>query len=128
MRTEALLSTIRPTEQQIFKIIRGLNSNKAHGHDGISVTMLKISAPSVVKPLNLIFSKCLLEGIFPSLWKLANVQPVHKKSNRQVKSNYRPISLLRVCGIILEKIVMNYMHLFKKKKSSILPPVWVSTR
>ena len=52
MKTEAILSTIRPTKQKISEIIRGLNSNKAHGHDGISVTMLKISALSVVKPLN----------------------------------------------------------------------------
>ena len=65
----------------------------------------KKCASVVVKPLNLIFSKCLLEGKFPNIWKYANVQPVHKKNNRELKSNYKPISLLPVCGKILDNIV-----------------------
>ena len=43
--------------------------------------------------------------MFPDSWKYANVQPVHKKENRQFKTNYRPISLLPICDKILEKIV-----------------------
>ena len=65
--------------------------------------------PFVAKPLNLIFQKCLIEGVFPKIWKLANV---HKKGNRDIISNYRPISLLPVCGKILEKIVYDELYTF----------------
>ena len=44
-----------------------------------------------------------LTGVFPDSWKCANVQLVPKKNNRQMISNYRLISLLPICGKILEK-------------------------
>ena len=105
--------------ERIISIISKMDSKKAHGFDEISVRMLKLSAPAVAKPLNLIFKKCLLEGVYPSSWKLANVQPVHKKNSRQIKSNYRPISLLPICGKILEKIVFDDLYSFLLAKNLI---------
>ena len=111
LRTEFKLFMVNTSEEKIFSIISSLNSKKAHGHDSISI--VKKCVAVVVKPLNnLIFSKCLLEGKFPNIWKYANVQPVHKKNNRELKSNYRPISLLPVCGKILEKIAYNELYVF----------------
>ena len=51
-------------------------------------------------------------GNFPSNGKKANVVPVHIKNNKQVIENYRPISLLPVCGKILERIIYNKMFEF----------------
>ena len=59
---------------------------------------------------NDVLQKCIDTGIFPDSWKYANVQPVHKKNNRQIKSNYRPISLLPTCGKLLEKIVFEHVY------------------
>ena len=55
----------------------------------------------------------MMTGIFPDIWKKANVLPVHKKESRQIKKNYRPISLLRICGKIFEKVIFDaiYEHL-----------------
>ena len=39
----------------ILKIIRNLNVSKAHGHDDISITMLKIYDSVITEPLSLIF-------------------------------------------------------------------------
>ena len=36
------LSSLNIIEDDILKIVRALNSNKAHGHDEISVRMIKI--------------------------------------------------------------------------------------
>ena len=57
MRTESKLFNIYISEGKITSIILSLNSKKAHGHDDISTTMLKLCAPVVAMPLNLIFSK-----------------------------------------------------------------------
>ena len=81
-----------------------MNSNKAGGYDGISVNMLQRCVYEVASPLLIIFQKCIETGKFPDSWKYANVQPIHKKGNRQTKSNYRPISLLPLFGKILEKL------------------------
>ena len=51
-------------------------------------------------------------GNFPSNGKKANVVPVHIKNKKQVVENYRPISLLPVCGKILERIIYNKMFEF----------------
>ena len=105
-------SLINITTDQIIDIIKKYNANKAHCHDGISVTMLQICAPEVAVPLDIIFRKCVSTGMFPDSWKYANAQPIHKKDNRQHKSNYRPISLLPICGKILEKFIFNQVYSF----------------
>ena len=45
-------------------------------------------------------------------WKKANIVPVHKKINKQLIENYRPILLQPVCGKILEQIIYNKMFEF----------------
>ena len=44
--------------------------------------------------------------------KKANVVPVHKKGNKQSLENYRPISLLPICGTIFERLLYNEMFTF----------------
>ena len=67
------------TKDDISKIIKNLNPNKAHDFDMISIRMLKICGDSILKPLELIFKSCLENGKFPIEWKKANVVLVHKK-------------------------------------------------
>ena len=61
----------------------------------------------------IIFKTALRSGIYPAQWKKANVVPVHKKESKHLLNNYRPISLLPVCGKIFEKCIYNslYSHL-----------------
>ena len=66
-------------QRKLLKLIQVLNSTKAHGHDGISIRMLKLCGPSVIKSLSLLFNNCLRDGVFPNGWKKTNVIPVHKK-------------------------------------------------
>ena len=100
------------TEDAISTVINKLCSKKAHGFDGISIRMLKLCSTEIARPLLMIYQKCLDTGTFPSFWKKANVQPVHKKSSRQDKRNYRPISLLPICGKIFEKIMFDSIYSF----------------
>ena len=75
--------------------------------------MIKICDMSIVEPLCLIFEKCLETGSYPSIWKKANVIPIHKKDSRQNKCNYQPISLFLLFGKVFEKILFDgiYKHL-----------------
>ena len=110
--TNNVLSNIEINAEEILNIIRTLNPNKAHGPDGISIRMIKICDESICKPLVIIFKKCLLSGKFPSDWKKANVVPIYKKGNKQTLKNYRPVSLLCVCGKIFERILYNNLYGF----------------
>ena len=44
------------------------------------------------------------------MWKLANVTPIYKKGGKQLIKNYRPISLLPICGKMFEKIISNNLY------------------
>ena len=55
----------------------------------------------------LLSSNILTTSIYPDMWKLANVTPIFKKGDKQLIKNYRPISLLPICGKIIEKIIFN---------------------
>ena len=57
------------TDNDVGRIISSLDPNKAHGHDMMSIRMLKICGNSINKPLGLIFRACLEHGIFPQNWK-----------------------------------------------------------
>ena len=77
------LSSITFEINDIEKIIKSLDPNKCHGHDMLSIRMLKLCGESIYKPLNLIFKFCLETGQFPSDWKKANVVTVFKKGVKQ---------------------------------------------
>ena len=47
-----------------------------------------------------------------SEWKKGNVVPIQKKYDKQCLKNYRPISLLPICGKIFEKLIFNEMFKF----------------
>ena len=64
--TEKRLSTVALSVEAIGKIIQNLDSNKAHGHDNISICMLKICGDSIYEPFEIILRQALLTGVFPS--------------------------------------------------------------
>ena len=110
-----ILSSVGIDRLKVLSLIRSLDSKKAHGSDDLSIAILKICDLAIVQPRSLIYKKCLGSGKYPSLWKKANVLPIHKKGSRQLKKNYRPISMLPVCGKLFEKLIFDeiYDHLVK---------------
>ena len=110
--TNNSIRLINISKERISSIICKLDSKKANGPDGISAHMLKICSSEIAEPLCMIYQKCLSTGTFPTNWKLANLQSVHKKNSRQIKTNYRPISLLCICSKIFEKLIYDDMFNF----------------
>ena len=105
--TTSLLSFVDIKESDILNTLKSLNANKAHEHDDIPIRMLKLSQKSILKPLKLIFENYLRTRLFLDQWKKANVVPIHKKSDQQLIENYRPVSLLPICGKIFELLIFN---------------------
>ena len=104
-------------EDNILKIMRALNINEAHGHDEISVRMIKICNKALVKHLSLIYKNCIDTGVFHDIWKKSNIVPVYKRGDKQIIDNYRPISLLPICGKIFEKILFNSIYKFLEENN-----------
>ena len=126
--TEKRIDCVNISDDDILSLIRKLNPNKASGSDGISGQMLKICDASVVLPLKIIFKNILDTSIYPDMWKVADVTPIFKKEDKQLVKNYRPISLLPICGKIFEKLIFNSLYsylssngLITKNQSGFIP-------
>ena len=116
------------TNEDILSIIKLLDSSKSPGYHNISIKMIKICSESVTIPLKIIFEESLKKGIFPEIWKKANVVPIHKKEDKTLIKNYRPISLLPIFGKIFERVIYNSLFnyflsnkLFTPSQSGFLP-------
>ena len=127
-KTDVRKSNVSITEDKIDEIIRKLNSNKAHGCDNMSIRMLKICDSATAEPKKLIYEKCLDAGRYLCLWKKVIIVPAHKKNSHRILKNYRPISLLPICGKIFEKIIFDEIYedltankLFSDKQSGYCP-------
>ena len=99
------LDNINCTLDDVAKGLQKLNVNKACGPDKLYPRILKELSDVITKPLHIIFNKTLKEGRVPNDWKLANVTPIFKKGSRNIRSNYRPVSLTSVVCRILESII-----------------------
>ena len=119
--TKSRLSLLDINEDEILKIIRALNIHKAHGHDDISIRMIKICDKSLLKPLTILFQNSMKSSCYPFIWKRSNIIPLHKKNDKQLVKNYRPISLLPIFGKIFEKIIFDRLYNFLSQEELLNP-------
>ena len=119
-----LLNDIVITEKEVNDILLSLDVTKSYGPDKISPKMLKEARPSIVSSLTKLFNNSLRKGIFPALWKKANVTPILKKCEEYFASNYRPVSLLCCLSKVFEKIV--FKHMYNHFKKHFLISIWQS--
>ena len=79
--------------------------------------------PSICTPLTLLFDNCLASGEFPNVLKkvlFQDVVPVHKKGDKRLIKNYRPVSLLPICGKLMEKLMFNLIFNFIDTRNMLL--------
>ena len=100
-----------------------MNPNKSQGHDGVSVRMLKLSCPSIIKLLLIILRMYLKFETFPDDWKKGNFVPAHKKDNKQIVNNYHSVSMLPIWSKGFEKLDFDaFFELMMENK------LWSSTQ
>ena len=58
---------------------------------------------------------------FPNEWKMTNVVPVHKKGDKQILKNCRPVSLLPICGKVFECLIYNSLFEYLIENDLISP-------
>ena len=122
--TDKVLESINVTEQDVYDQLMLLDTSKSYGVDEISPKLLKEGRDILFRPLCKLFNLSLQSCCFPSLWKKANILPIHKKDDRDICSNYRPVSLLSANSKMFERIIFKYVFNFFKE--NFLISVWQS--
>ena len=118
-RTNDVLENFIISRDEVFDIIKTLQHNKATGPDGLSHRLLRGVSSSISLPLSILFNMSLSMKCYPSIWKEANVVPLFKKNDRNLPSNYRPISLLSCVGKIMERVIFKYLYNFLNERDLI---------
>ena len=88
---------------EIFEICKSLKNSKAEGHDGISNIFIKFFSPILSEVLASLINRSMMSGVFPDIFKIAKVCPIHKSGSKQNPGNYRPISVLPSLSKVIEK-------------------------
>ena len=89
----------------VCKLLKGLNVHKATGPDAVPTRFLHDFAVELAPIMTKLFQLSLDTGKIPDDWREASIVPVFKKGERQLASNYRPVSLTSVSCKLLEHIV-----------------------
>ena len=89
----------------VEKAIKSLSNSTAEGHTGLNTQCLKILRNKILKYVTHIVNLSLKQGVFPRLWKVAKIMPLHKSGCKFTTGNYRPVALLEPMSKILERIV-----------------------
>ena len=115
------LCSIEVTEQEVLDLLKCIDASKATGPDGIGPKLLKEAGKAIVPSLTKLFNRCLRTAKFPKMWKHANVLPLHKKGDKFVFNNYRPVSLLSCTSKLLEKIVFKNVFNYIRDNNILTP-------
>ena len=119
-QTQRFLSTIIAIEEQVLELMKGVNISNACGYDGVGNKIIKLCSKGFHVYFTHFINLSLSLGQYPSEWKLANVIPLFQNDNRQLKVNYRPVSLLasfpkfcRVAFFYLYNVLLEIGFLYK---------------
>ena len=78
--SQSRISFLNITEDDIFKIVRTLDINKAHGHDEISVAIILKYVVMHLSNLQILYR----HWNFPKFMEKINIVSVHKKGSKQL--------------------------------------------
>ena len=105
-----LLFEVTTTAPGLEGILSKINVNKVPGVDNLPARILRTCAEELSIPLAHLFNLSLRTGKMPTLWKSANITPIHQGDSKEFITNYRSISLLPTPANCLEHIVHSAIY------------------
>ena len=93
--------------EELDTAIKHLKNAKAPGFDMIVNEFLKHGSSLLKEVLLKLFNVIFSTGIFPKVWAIGEIIPIHKKGDIHEPSNYRGITLLSCVGKLFTSIINN---------------------
>ena len=99
-------------EKVISAEINSLNKRKPTSFNNIPIKLLMDTCDISSSYITTIYNNSITNSCYPSPLKWTDITPVHKKGDRSLKSNYRPISILPSVSKIFERIIHEQILIF----------------
>ena len=106
-----------PTE--IISIAGELRTTHSRGLDDIDPELAKYVIGAISKPLTEIINCSILKGVVPNSLKLAKITPIFKAGDRNLLTNYRPISILPYFSKFFEKVIYERVMSYLTTKNAL---------
>ena len=106
---------------QVKKFLKELKPKTSTSIDQLDNYSVRLAADFVAQPLHHVITLSIMQGKFPSCWKLSKIIPLHKKQSQLKKENYRPVSILSPLSKVLEKVVYVQMYSYFETKKLFHP-------
>ena len=103
------------TMREIYKVIDNLDHNKAPGPGYINALALKTGKKALGTHLQILFSDCVQENVFPTILKDAHTTPIFKKGDVSALINYRPTSVTPTFAKVFERLLLNQLVEYLEK-------------
>ena len=115
--------------KEILQEIICLDASKACQDTDVPTKIIKENADIFTDFIHPSINASINNGDFSSFLKLANVIPAFKKDSKNLKDNYRPISILKNISKVYERILFEqigtYMIIFFQNFNAVLEKVIV---
>ena len=95
---------------KLRKIIKRMKGGRSHGTDYIDSYSLKLAYPLMEDAIQHLVNLSISERRFAKSWKIQLVLPLHKKGDRSVGKNYRPVSHIVEVGKLVEYAVHEQVY------------------
>ena len=107
------------SKKEIKSEIENLDTSKSSSGD-IPIRFIKDYLPFYIESLHYSFNNAILSNIFPDPLKLVDVTAVFKKGDKNDKTNYRPISVMKAFATVFERLLFKQLNGFIESKFSPL--------
>ena len=94
---------------ELTKIVSSIGSNSA-GLDGVNLNTIRSILVYILPVLVHLINLSMEKGVFPKLFKTAEILRVHKEGTQMDISSWRPISILPVFSKVYEKFIHGRLY------------------
>ena len=84
--------------------------NNTEGYDRIPQRILVDGLEQLLDPLTDLFKLIYGEKVIPGQWLVSRIIPVHKKGNKSLIENYRPVANLCSVSKVFKKLILTRIY------------------
>lgn len=104
-------------DKDVERAIFNLKDTCSLDYYNMNSKIIKSLASILIRPLTVLYNKCISEGHWPDDFKITKIIPIHKKGDTDDANNFRPIAIVPILSKILEAIIKEkLMSYFESKK------------
>ena len=108
-----------PTNVTEILFILKKMKNKGNCLYDIPANILFEIKDKILPVLEYFYNRCIFEGVYPSILKVARIVPIHKSGDKHSVDNFRPISNLSSLNKIFETLTLHRLSSFIEKNNII---------